>query len=102
MIRRPPRSTLFPYTTLFRSRVDLQVLAADGHAVDVDLEGAAGNRLEGGVLAHPADHGGRVGEVPEDLRRRSGQIHFGGEYVSHWRPSRRLPGCPGRRARCRA
>src|SRR2546427_7292021 len=24
MIRRPPRSTLFPYTTLFRSRVHLQ------------------------------------------------------------------------------
>src|SRR2546422_8022999 len=24
MIRRPPRSTLFPYTTLFRSRVDAQ------------------------------------------------------------------------------
>src|SRR5690242_21149310 len=23
MIRRPPRSTLFPYTTLFRSRIDL-------------------------------------------------------------------------------
>src|SRR5256885_9347446 len=23
MIRRPPRSTLFPYTTLFRSRVDI-------------------------------------------------------------------------------
>src|SRR3989449_5853397 len=27
MIRRPPRSTLFPYTTLFRSRVDLLLLA---------------------------------------------------------------------------
>src|SRR3712207_8580499 len=27
MIRRPPRSTLFPYTTLFRSR-DLRTLAA--------------------------------------------------------------------------
>src|SRR5438874_8005347 len=26
MIRRPPRSTLFPYTTLFRSRVDLSEL----------------------------------------------------------------------------
>src|SRR3989449_8102115 len=26
MIRRPPRSTLFPYTTLFRSRADLVVL----------------------------------------------------------------------------
>src|SRR5258707_3871911 len=27
MIRRPPRSTLFPYTTLFRSRVDGTFLA---------------------------------------------------------------------------
>src|SRR3712207_7501827 len=25
MIRRPPRSTLFPYTTLFRSNVDEQI-----------------------------------------------------------------------------
>ena len=24
MIRRPPRSTLFPYTTLFRSKLDLE------------------------------------------------------------------------------
>src|SRR3712207_8107057 len=28
MIRRPPRSTLFPYTTLFRSRVDLAAAQA--------------------------------------------------------------------------
>src|ERR1017187_9207554 len=28
MIRRPPRSTLFPYTTLFRSRRPLQVFQA--------------------------------------------------------------------------
>src|SRR2546429_9636686 len=27
MIRRPPRSTLFPYTTLFRSRVDVGTAA---------------------------------------------------------------------------
>src|SRR5258708_19094044 len=27
MIRRPPRSTLFPYTTLFRSRTKIMVLA---------------------------------------------------------------------------
>src|SRR3989442_9257698 len=26
MIRRPPRSTLFPYTTLFRSRIGLAIL----------------------------------------------------------------------------
>src|SRR2546427_7608282 len=30
MIRRPPRSTLFPYTTLFRSGIARQVSAADG------------------------------------------------------------------------
>src|SRR5258707_13305900 len=29
MIRRPPRSTLFPYTTLFRSRVELPHARAD-------------------------------------------------------------------------
>src|SRR2546421_7731832 len=56
MIRRPPRSTLFPYTTLFRSdgRVDLVVsqngaetkLYHNEHArpgVRVRLVGAAGN-----------------------------------------------------------
>src|SRR2546429_2318990 len=30
MIRRPPRSTLFPYTTLFRSVVDVSGLHAQG------------------------------------------------------------------------
>src|SRR2546430_12102045 len=30
MIRRPPRSTLFPYTTLFRSRLDMNLLAYPG------------------------------------------------------------------------
>src|SRR5256885_8746159 len=36
MIRRPPRSTLFPYTTLFRSsdRVRIAFLAGDGRDVD--------------------------------------------------------------------
>src|SRR5256884_6490612 len=28
MIRRPPRSTLFPYTTLFRSQADISVIAS--------------------------------------------------------------------------
>src|SRR3712207_7419309 len=31
MIRRPPRSTLFPYTTLFRSTALVGVAAAAGH-----------------------------------------------------------------------
>src|SRR5262245_64002317 len=43
MIRRPPRSTLFPYTTLFRS------LARLGHGLArVDL-GPGGERARGGV-----------------------------------------------------
>src|SRR3989442_4096629 len=29
MIRRPPRSTLFPYTTLFRSEVSERIIASD-------------------------------------------------------------------------
>src|SRR3712207_9575839 len=38
MIRRPPRSTLFPYTTLFRSLVLLLHAAVELHAPDpVDL-----------------------------------------------------------------
>src|SRR3712207_7169993 len=56
MIRRPPRSTLFPYTTLFRSlqrRVDVGGqrgghrlhrdwgVAADEHLADLDLAAAA-------------------------------------------------------------
>src|SRR2546421_6454940 len=39
MIRRPPRSTLFPYTTLFRSQVDaaLEVGVVRSHVVGADL-----------------------------------------------------------------
>src|SRR5258708_23695302 len=33
MIRRPPRSTLFPYTTLFRSRMGQFVLGGGGPTV---------------------------------------------------------------------
>src|SRR5256885_6415905 len=33
MIRRPPRSTLFPYTTLFRSRRDARAVARGGRGV---------------------------------------------------------------------
>src|SRR2546429_6434671 len=38
MIRRPPRSTLFPYTTLFRSRV-AEFLRADRRVASVSYAG---------------------------------------------------------------
>src|SRR5687767_15622699 len=37
MIRRPPRSTLFPYTTLFRSREHFDVVHVIGRAVEVEI-----------------------------------------------------------------
>src|SRR3989449_9161661 len=38
MIRRPPRSTLFPYTTLFRSRVHNHLLGGGfGRRLEVDF-----------------------------------------------------------------
>src|SRR3712207_8156744 len=36
MIRRPPRSTLFPYTTLFRSRVHAVIIPRNGEAPSED------------------------------------------------------------------
>src|SRR3712207_9331309 len=50
MIRRPPRSTLFPYTTLFRSREGLDKVrdyltkATEGHPPDIDAMLEAGSK----------------------------------------------------------
>src|SRR5256885_11071480 len=45
MIRRPPRSTLFPYTTLFRSQVKRSAIRAEGFVVDHYDSGATENYL---------------------------------------------------------
>src|SRR5690242_21264487 len=39
MIRRPPRSTLFPYTTLFRSLAAQQVCSRDGEPAEHHVGG---------------------------------------------------------------
>src|SRR2546430_11343094 len=44
MIRRPPRSTLFPYTTLFRSRAASSSPALDTVAVSVPAWSHVGDR----------------------------------------------------------
>src|SRR2546422_4896047 len=43
MIRRPPRSTLFPYTTLFRSCADGMVRATDARQSGSSDRGRAGS-----------------------------------------------------------
>src|SRR2546430_9288866 len=58
MIRRPPRSTLFPYTTLFRSGPTAERVY---HQV---------------VLGVPGDHqGGRVGPARPDLGQQLEAVH---------------------------
>src|SRR3712207_8304101 len=52
MIRRPPRSTLFPYTTLFRS--DRSAAVIDGPAVGDAAEREAGPGLPVGPDRSPA------------------------------------------------
>src|SRR3712207_8924684 len=59
MIRRPPRSTLFPYTTLFRSVVVLRP-----HLLH--RAGAPAHRAAGGGV-HPAGDG--IGDVMRRHRR---------------------------------
>src|SRR3712207_2458600 len=46
MIRRPPRSTLFPYTTLFRSSGSLRIWPIEGGA-EVTVPSPAGRKLAG-------------------------------------------------------
>src|SRR5256885_17133581 len=52
MIRRPPRSTLFPYTTLFRSLAGFQAQGTRGRALQ---EGAKTLRLFGQEVAVNAE-----------------------------------------------
>src|SRR3712207_7747462 len=59
MIRRPPRSTLFPYTTLFRSHEQVRGVRAVVHTAQ---------RCHVGVVPAPADQHVTVADV--DLVRR--------------------------------
>src|SRR5260370_13881254 len=85
MIRRPPRSTLFPYTTLFRSQSRVELFAGHEAAHRAARESPAGNvSRKPGVLGAPqqeaahhanrnvkarSDYGGR--SPPQEHRRRS-------------------------------
>src|SRR2546430_13362048 len=58
MIRRPPRSTLFPYTTLFRSRGELHRIRRT-----VEIEPGAGGGVVLVILDAEERHGLRSGEA---------------------------------------
>src|SRR2546430_10315808 len=66
MIRRPPRSTLFPYTTLFRSdRAHEQRVAQDREAA-IDTPAAETRERRGRVRIRPVDPAGRGVERSEE------------------------------------
>src|SRR3989449_5657756 len=85
MIRRPPRSTLFPYTTLFRSvaeehlRPRVELVGDDVQvAVPVQVEqdrGAAGTR------GHHGQFPGGVKSTPRD--RKSTRLNSSHGYISY-------------------
>src|SRR3712207_7739603 len=70
MIRRPPRSTLFPYTTLFRSRVGRAPSPGAEHLGGVVVQRADRLGGPGGHLhAHPG--AGPEGEAQRHVARRA-------------------------------
>src|SRR5260370_15049152 len=76
MIRRPPRSTLFPYTTLFRS---------EDHAAD---EADALRRIERvGILLQADPYRARRGNAPagtgQDIRQKQRSEEHTSELQSH-------------------
>src|SRR3989449_2857440 len=78
MIRRPPRSTLFPYTTLFRSR---RPAAARRDLRLRDLHHVLAR------LSAPSVHGGRVAGAPAPVvaqrDRKSTRLNSSHGYISY-------------------
>src|SRR3712207_7629023 len=79
MIRRPPRSTLFPYTTLFRSAVGAALQPPVGHdaAADPGAQGDAQRQLRpaGGTEA-VLGPGGGVGVDRKSTRLNSSHANI--------------------------
>src|SRR5438105_12033522 len=76
MIRRPPRSTLFPYTTLFRSRNPGEDRLTKGVAVVEAL-----TELRRGSL--PLDHTVVVAGNRGDEDRKSTRLNSSHEWISY-------------------
>src|SRR3712207_9511984 len=80
MIRRPPRSTLFPYTTLFRSSligVRIKILGAEASFVDIGLLPAERSNLMAGRGAssrrddaRPYSRGNGMSQLPRTSAER--------------------------------
>src|SRR5689334_24357568 len=82
MIRRPPRSTLFPYTTLFRSaRIGDGVDAEMGHARMGGLAGDAHDPSHRPLVGVHHRHGGRLADKHQD--RKSTRLNSSHSSISY-------------------
>src|SRR3712207_8567518 len=84
MIRRPPRSTLFPYTTLFRSAVGLvgdRAALVDLDGVDVLVGVVAEGRHELAHLLGLLARGDRVRE--DEVDRKSTRLNSSHANISY-------------------
>src|SRR5438094_7047060 len=77
MIRRPPRSTLFPYTTLFRSRYCEGPADARRHIVAYDYG------MKRNIVRLFLQHGCRVTVVPAATDRKSTRLNSSHRTISY-------------------
>src|SRR2546429_6161705 len=81
MIRRPPRSTLFPYTTLFRSLCELVPIELERDRVNPRRYlNPRGGELSGGVVDH---NDFRALRIARDLDRKSTRLNSSHGYISY-------------------
>src|SRR2546422_3889535 len=84
MIRRPPRSTLFPYTTLFRSEPADLVAAATRRGPVLALEPERGGAARGGEPGRGLEGGRPVTETARRERdRKSTRLNSSHGYISY-------------------
>src|SRR3712207_7638797 len=91
MIRRPPRSTLFPYTTLFRSNVDAAGRVVEKNDERLHRQGAGDDHL---LLVAAGKTADRYGErrrpdleaphhLPHSLDRKSTRLNSSHANISY-------------------
>src|SRR5438270_8736245 len=76
MIRPPPRSTLFPYTTLFRSGPCHDARAHAGEGIEMRRDGAAGREIAAGPRENRAP-------APRQQDRKSTRLNSSHSQISY-------------------
>src|SRR3712207_7543117 len=95
MIRRPPRSTLFPYTTLFRSAKNDRHGAGGHDLADVPLTDAEGLLGVGGnhVAVAAVDEARRLHDVEDRKSTRLNSSHANISYAVFCLKKKKITNC---------